>query len=188
MVGFFLLTSFLNFTRSFKEFTHPNAQYLYRQVDFIVVLTGGKGRLLSALNLFHEIEPRGLFISGVGRNVTLRTLFFNVNVSEPERSKIYIEDVSKSTFENAAQTKKFILDHSVRSIVLVTSTYHMKRSLYIFKKVMPKDLLIYPFAIESENFDTDAWWRSFRSTKIAFEEYFKYLWYRWVGRRLFSTP
>lgn len=45
--------------------------------------------------------------------------------------KLFGEDKSRTTYENALYTKE---KFNPKKIILVTSAYHMKRSLYVFKK------------------------------------------------------
>jgi uncharacterized SAM-binding protein YcdF (DUF218 family) len=59
-------------------------------------------------------------------------------------STILIEQNSKNTFENAAFSKKVLLkEHLAPPYILVTSAWHMRRSLYIFKKE-GMDVIPYP--------------------------------------------
>lgn len=48
--------------------------------------------------------------------------------------KIIIEEKSRDTFENARYTAAICKQQRIRKIILVTSAFHMKRSLLLFRK------------------------------------------------------
>ncbi|OQY33775.1 MAG: hypothetical protein B6241_06905 [Spirochaetaceae bacterium 4572_59] len=55
---------------------------------------------------------------------------------------IYLEDKSRNTFENAANIKRV---YKAESIILVSSAYHMKRSVKVFKDL---DVQIVPYPVD----------------------------------------
>ncbi|MEM5947333.1 YdcF family protein [Spirochaetia bacterium 38H-sp] len=93
--------------------------------------------------------------------------------------KIYTEDKSKNTWENAKNMAKIIPNNS--KIILITSAFHMPRAIWSFKKngleVIPApcdyriryDLPLYMIFLPSVT--------SFESSSIALREYIAYLWY-----------
>jgi uncharacterized SAM-binding protein YcdF (DUF218 family) len=64
----------------------------------------------------------------------------------PER--IIAEDKSRDTYENAVETARLLGPGYRGSIVLVTSAFHMKRSVGVFKKL---GLKVTPFAVDFRN-------------------------------------
>jgi uncharacterized SAM-binding protein YcdF (DUF218 family) len=55
---------------------------------------------------------------------------------------IIIEDVSKSTFENAYYSKAICQQYSFRSVLLVTSLLHSRRAKQVFEDVMAPDIAV----------------------------------------------
>lgn len=49
--------------------------------------------------------------------------------------QIVIEDRSRNTFENGVYTGRIIKDRGWRRIVLVTDDWHMRRALYVFRRL-----------------------------------------------------
>jgi uncharacterized SAM-binding protein YcdF (DUF218 family) len=118
-----------------------------RNTDAIVVLTGGGMRLEHGLALMAEARANRLFVSGVEEGVTLAILFSRKDFQPfealvpPER--IELGHKAHSTVGNARETAEWARQQHVKSIRLVTSNYHMPRSLYEFHAMLP-DVAIYP--------------------------------------------
>jgi len=107
-------------------------------------------RLFQALELYHKKRVNKLFITGGSGSITKphhREAFYIKKyleaISIPD-SNIIIENNSKNTYENAIFSKH-ILDslHFKGSILLVTSSFHMRRSIAIFKKAGYKNITPY---------------------------------------------
>jgi uncharacterized SAM-binding protein YcdF (DUF218 family) len=151
------------------------------RADLIVVLTGASGRINEGVRLLDEGVAPHLYITGVeGVNQ------FHVNAPGydieklQDDKKLMVDPSAKNTKENAEQTKNMIseLDVIPRSILLVTSTYHMPRAELIFKKALQSNIAIYLYPVKSNNYDPEYWWRDFTSIQLLVTEFFKYLWYR----------
>lgn len=52
-----------------------------------------------------------------------------------DNKSIFKDKDSRDTIENARFTKKILEEHHFKSVILVTSAYHMKRAAYLFRKV-----------------------------------------------------
>ena len=98
-------------------------------------------RLFQTLELYHKKRVDKLFITGGSGSINkpdhreaayIKKYLEAISIPD---SNIVIENNSKNTYENAIFSKH-ILDslHFKGSILLVTSSYHMRRSIAIFKK------------------------------------------------------
>lgn len=61
------------------------------------------------------------------------------------KDKIITEEASRDTLENASYTLKICREKGYKRIILVTSSYHMPRSVYLFKKAGFESVLAYPY-------------------------------------------
>ncbi len=104
-------------------------------------------RLFQTLELYHKQRVKKLLITGGSGSISKpnhREAFYIKkylkNIAIPD-SNIIIENDSKNTYENAIFTKR-VLDsiHFKGSILLVTSSFHMRRSLAIFEKAGYKNV------------------------------------------------
>lgn len=51
------------------------------------------------------------------------------------KKDIVLELHAKSTVENAVYTKRLVLKHGIKEVIIVTSPYHVDRAIKIFKRV-----------------------------------------------------
>jgi uncharacterized SAM-binding protein YcdF (DUF218 family) len=98
------------------------------------------------------------------------------------RNKIILEEKSRNTFENAKYSIELCIKNDFRTPIVVTSAYHMKRSLLSFNKLQKK-VVAYPAHFLSwENRDYS--WESFlpksknlMNTSTVFKEYLGLVFY-----------
>jgi uncharacterized SAM-binding protein YcdF (DUF218 family) len=106
--------------------------------DAIVALTGGRLRLETAVDLFGEGKAQKLFISGVNHHVDREAL---TRLFEPVASRaqccIVLGHEADNTLGNARETAQWMRQERYSSLRLVTSWYHMPRSLLEFRQAMP---------------------------------------------------
>jgi len=131
------------------------------ETDAIVVLTGGRLRLEAGLNLLGAGRAQKLFISGVNPHVhRLELMRVNGHADDDDLNRrIAIGHAADNTLGNARETADWMRQQGYRSLRLVTSWYHMQRSLLEFERAMP-DTLIVPepvFAGRPENEVLSAW-------------------------------
>ncbi|MFO1128438.1 MAG: YdcF family protein [Rhodospirillales bacterium] len=62
----------------------------------------------------------------------MRQIALDLGVDE---DRIVVEDTSRNTFENAVYTGAFIRRRGWRRVVVVTDAYHLRRALYIFRRL-----------------------------------------------------
>lgn len=122
------------------------------------------------LEAYYNFETRILGLPDVTpRDKILKTLeYFGKDASD-----VYFLDESvTSTFDEAVAAKKWYLDNGVRSFILISSTYHMRRALMIFQLVfLNTGVEIYPVTVPNETYHPETWWRYEKDVKRVFEEY-----------------
>jgi len=142
--------------------------------DAIVVLTGGRGRLDAGVDLLTRKLGDRLFVSGVYRGVDVKTLLGVVqHMPVALENRIGIGDAT-NTYGNAAETAAWVREYGVRSIRLVTASYHMPRSLLEFHHAMP-GVAVIPHPVFSENFKQSEWWAWPGTAALIAREYTKFL-------------
>ena len=144
------------------------------QTDAIIVWTGGRDRINTALTLLDQGLAERVFLSGVDPSVTLEDI---LAVSEPLDeelvSRISMEQRSLNTEENADETAQWARDEELTSIRLVTSAYHMPRSLSLLQRRLP-EVEVVPHPVVSDELALSDWWRP-STAKIIGMEYIKFL-------------
>lgn len=107
-------------------------------------------RLFQTLELYYKKRVDKILISGGSGSISkpnhreaIYVKKYLMNISVPD-SNIIIENNSKNTYENAVFTKHLLDSMQFKgSILLVTSSFHMRRSLAIFKKAGYKNITPY---------------------------------------------
>jgi uncharacterized SAM-binding protein YcdF (DUF218 family) len=165
-------------TALFIDFTYKTFSYrqISRKADAIVVLAGGKGRVEEGVRLFRESRARYLFFIGVDPSVRKSDLYRS-EPGDPSSDKVILEKSSRNTLENAIFGRDLIVRHDIRSIILITSRYHLKRSSILFRNSLPKDIAIYPYPVDSNKLK-ESWWNHGGSFQLLFGEFYKYCMFR----------
>ena len=148
-------------------------------------------RLLNTLELFHKGIIKKIIITGASGSLSsdlkeadiLKSFLIRIGIP---REKIIVENQSKNTHENAIYTELTCkeLEMDKYSFLLITSDYHMRRSLSCFKKT---GLNITPFVKESDEFHFDLEYLIVPQTnvlfkwKVLFHEIVGYFMYKLMG-------
>ncbi len=143
------------------------------KADAALVYTGGAGRIEIASALLQTGRARRLFISGVPRGVPVHDILKEAGVTLPARLVaccIELGTQATNTVENALESAEWIQQRQVQSIILVTSTYHLRRAVMELRMAEPR-VNIVPFATETQM--TRGWWRESWRAKLLFGEYAK---------------
>jgi len=75
---------------------------------------------------------------------------------------------------NALETAQWMRRRGYHSLRLVTSWYHMPRSLVDFRRAMP-DVAIIPHPVFSDQVTQARWWSRHGTASLLISEYAKYL-------------
>ena len=167
--AFFWFIGFLAFDYRINHFSQNSDA----KADAIVILTGGRNRLSAAVKLLNAKKAEKMFISGVDKAISIKELQKRKDVEIFSSENITLDKKSTNTVENARETSQWIKDNHIRSIYLVTSNYHMPRSMVEFHYYSPKlEIISYPvFSDKVER----KWWKSWHSFKLLTGEYNKFL-------------
>jgi uncharacterized SAM-binding protein YcdF (DUF218 family) len=145
------------------------------KTDAIVVLTGGTGRLDTGLQLLEDGFAKQLFVSGVARNVDVSALL-RVAQRNPDELAccISVGYQADDTAGNARETAVWVSEKGIKSIRLVTASYHMPRSLVEFQRAVP-DLVIMPHPVFPPRFKRSQWWLWPGTATLLSSEFNKYV-------------
>ena len=142
------------------------------KTEAIVIFTGGKGRIDQGFELLKIYPNTSILVSGVGH--TLQKLPLEKSFQKDILGDISLGHDAQDTIGNAEETKKWVQNRRIKSIRLVTSHYHMPRSLLLLRRAIP-DIMIIPHPIISENFQSDGWWNNQKIYRMMLAEYNKYI-------------
>jgi uncharacterized SAM-binding protein YcdF (DUF218 family) len=147
----------------------------------IVCLAGGKHRVETAYSLFADGVGDRLWIIGAGKKSTVMGLA-RVQASEVAQKipwdrfdRILVETESRNTIENAFAVKRFLEQfQGLKSVVLVTSPYHMRRSILMIAHHIPPETRIVPFTPVTAEFGKGNWWQTWTGISVTVAELLKF--------------
>lgn len=138
LVGFIWLVGFGFFTIHIIK----QRAIVGSRADAIIVLTGDKKRINTGMKLLKNNYAKHLFVSGVDSKASLEDISMHLDSFQKEdfeqlKPHIELGYSSNTTLQNAEESAEWIKKNNYHSIILVTSNYHMPRSLKLFKKLIP---------------------------------------------------
>ena len=146
-----------------------------RKADGIVVLTGGSSRVSDAMELLADGYGKRLLISGV--HPTNAASNISRSLSDNQSLLSCCVDLDRSavnTRSNAAQTRRWAHQRGFKSLIVVTSNYHMPRAIVELSHAMP-DIALIPYAVVGEKWRDEPWWTSGATLRLLLSEYVKYV-------------
>ena len=143
--------------------------------DGIVALTGGASRINDAVELLASGRGRRLLITGVAPTTNTAELIRLAPESERWFGCCIDLDYSAvNTVGNAAETRRWARARGFRSLVVVTSGYHMPRAMLEIAHRLP-DVTLIPFPVVSAQSRAERWWSNAGTAKILAFEYLKFI-------------
>ena len=148
---------------------------LDRDADGIVVLTGGASRIADAMELLAAGRGKRLLISGANNPTSTAGEISRLNPRYAGIVACCVDfDSSQNTVGNAIESRRWAASHGFRSLIVVTSSYHMPRALAEISHQLPDTALV-PFPVIADKTHAEAWWMRGTSARLVFSEYLKYL-------------
>lgn len=176
LIGLVLLKDAWDFFKEYQYYSRtaarpPEIKKKVVSSEAIVVLTGDKRRIPKAVELLRSRKSPKLLISGVYKGVTLSDIINAQEGSSTNAQQIWkhilLESKSTSTIGNAKESAKVLKKNQIDRAILVTSDFHMMRSLILFKRIAPwVEYIPYPVVYEIDGVE---------SRGRVFLEYWKYV-------------
>jgi uncharacterized SAM-binding protein YcdF (DUF218 family) len=145
------------------------------RADGIVALTGGASRVTDAIELLAAGRGKRLLITGVHPSATPKDIARHV----PEYERIFrccvdLDRSAMNTLGNATEARRWALHHGFRSLIVVTSAYHMPRAMAELGHQLPGFRLV-AFPVVTEKMRNGQWWSSPGTARLLISEYAKYI-------------
>ena len=166
----FILLLIYGFIIYLKKIQYNQVNFNY-QTEGIAVLTGGKGRVNLGLELFNKNKNLRLIISGVDKKVSAKSI---IPSDLKNKSRITIDKDSESTYQNAKIINKWATKYKLQNISIITSYYHMPRSLVLMQSQAPS-INFYAYPVEKKISNKTTIKENIFYYFFLMEEYIKYL-------------
>ena len=165
LAGFFVFLSVIE-----QDETRPP-----RHADGVVALTGGADRIEDAVALLAHGDADRLLITGVNPSTSATEI---ARLAPDARSLlgccIELGYAAANTAGNAAETSRWARSHNIRSLIVVTSNYHMPRALAEIGDAAP-DVALTAFPVVTGRARTGRWWSDGQRLRLVISEYLKYV-------------
>jgi uncharacterized SAM-binding protein YcdF (DUF218 family) len=145
------------------------------KADGIVALTGTQQRISVAADLLARGLAKRLLVTGVNRQATGEEIRRLTQLDQ--RLFDCCVDLgyeAQNTIGNAEETRAWVQQHGFTSLIVVTSSYHMPRSLVELGRVMP-DVELIPYPVAFGQARDGAWWTNPALVRLLVAEYLKFL-------------
>ena len=152
--------------------------------DAVIALTGGSGlRIAAGVKLIEQGAAEHLLISGVHPDVTMEEIANLAGGSaQVYECCVDLDYMAETTFQNADETARWAIGNEHKSLIIVTSNYHMPRSLIHLRRAMP-GLTLHPYPVQTR-IDPAHPLASFQTLKGLSAE-----WIKWrITKARFKTP
>jgi uncharacterized SAM-binding protein YcdF (DUF218 family) len=145
----------------------------YTNADAVVVFGGNAGRIEKGYDLISNGYSKHLIISPAK---PYELVNYDKRYDWKQDSKHIYETKARTTFENAVYIKLLIAEHHFKSVLLVTSTWHMPRSYFLLKtQLLFSGIKIYRVGSVCSSTGRLSWWESAKIRKLVYREFAK-LW------------
>jgi uncharacterized SAM-binding protein YcdF (DUF218 family) len=151
-----------------------------RNADGIVVLTGGSSRVSDAMELLAGGYGKRLLISGVHPTNDVSDISRSLPDSPSSDNQsllgccVDLDRSAVNTRSNAAETRRWAHERGFKSLIVVTSNYHMPRAIAEMSHAMP-DMTLIPFAVVGDKWRDEPWWTNGSTFRLLLSEYVKYV-------------
>lgn len=147
--------------------------------DAVVVLAGDYrgARILRAAELVHAGYAPMALVSGpmdiYGVNEADLAIQLAVRRGNPAE---YFQPVYRAALSTLEEARGFAIElrqRNMRKVLLVTSNYHSRRAMSIFRSVIGPEVMIKSVPAPDRYFRADTWWQNREGQKTLFYEYSK---------------
>ncbi|MCL6708649.1 YdcF family protein [Pseudomonas sp. R2.Fl] len=143
------------------------------KADAIVVLTGGYQRIDQAVELLKQGSGTRLLISGVNPSTSSNQIRRMTQSSAGLfECCVDIGYEAQDTIGNASETTRWIHDKDYGSVLVVTSNYHMPRSLHELRR-LDRDTEFIPYPVINTDLKQADWYVDPNALRTLISEYGK---------------
>lgn len=140
--------------------------------DGIVVVTGGQHRLSAGARLLAEGRGQRLLVSGANRMVSREDIHRISGLEAQLFERVDIGYEALDTIGNAEETRDWARSKGFKRLIVVTSAYHMPRTLVELSRAMPEVSFI-PYRVVTTKLQTERWWLHVGTARLLLSEYIK---------------
>lgn len=153
-------------------------------------------RLVEAASIYKKGLVKKIVINGNRKTDSLRELeamgfksccpWYEDRMRILEMLGVPVYDVIPVSAEDAYDTVseaeavgREIVEKGYKKIILITSKYHTRRAVHIWKEMYKNNLDVASVSAKTDPFDPSSWWRDGRQVRWVLAEYGAWIFYYW---------
>jgi uncharacterized SAM-binding protein YcdF (DUF218 family) len=146
------------------------------RADAIVVLTGGAQRIEAGARLLADDRGARLLISGVNTLNSRDDVYRLTGLTDQAKFECCVDlgYTALDTVGNAEEAMRWSTARGYRSLIVVTASYHMPRSLAELSRFLPGTKLI-AYPVLPRTWQREPWYLSPQAIRVLVFEYLKYM-------------
>jgi len=150
-------------------YTIIQREHIVTKADAIIVFNGFRERVEAGYKLAGQGDAPNLVVTAAD---SYHLSGYNRRYGLSETVNVIKEDKARTTFENAFYAEKIIRENQFRSVILVTSRYHLPRSLFLFRAVLlGRDITV---QIHTPPADRERLWSSAGGRRLIHREMIRF--------------
>lgn len=141
------------------------------KADIIIVLSGGGiERIDKGVQLYkHSYASHFMISNGQEDNLFQAALIKGVPLNS-----VMLENKARSTLDNAFYTIDIMTKHKLKSAIIVSSNFHMRRVKMNFSKAVgDKQITLRYISVDDHQYQPDQWWATKENRRTTIIEYVK---------------
>jgi hypothetical protein len=163
----FVISAILSTQAVFFYYIFTNEKPL-EKADLLVAFQGSSDRANEVYKLIDGNYASNLVISPAN-NQQLKA--YESKFSPSQSFGRIVENKARTTFENAVYTQRIIESNNFKSVILVTSWYHMPRSYVLLKTMLiGSHIHIQPHKVDTGTLNHENWYRHIVGWKMVYNE------------------
>lgn len=146
-----------------------------QKADGVVILTGGAERVDTGFGYIQAGKAPRVLVSGVHKDVTIADLLRLHHAPKSLADKIDLGFGAIDTAGNAQETAKWVKTQDAKTLIIVTSNYHMPRAILHLRAILPRGVKLYPSSVTPDMLQKPDWYKHQQAWSLLFLAYNKYL-------------
>lgn len=145
------------------------------RADAIVVISGGgEERIEHGIQLYKDEWAEKMILAGAARDdkgPSNAAIMANRAIKAGVSSEaIILDEDSQNTYQNAVNVGKILQVSGLKSIILVTSSYHQRRAYQTFHRVLGDEIEIINSPAPVSFWRASNWWGDPKARSLALQE------------------
>jgi len=152
-----------------------------KETELLLILGGDVTSTVDhAAFIYPKVNPRLILVSHNGREKQVAERLTKLHGLPRDKIRVLpAPSVVTSTYEEAIALENYCQQVPIKSLTIVTVTFHTGRAYWIFRTILPKEIEIRMAEAPEEGFSKSNWWQQEKGLITVNNEFLKWAYYWW---------